>query len=473
MSRALWTSGQAQDATRGRTTKFWRAHGVSIDSRKIARDDLFIALKGPTNDGHDFVAKALAAGAVAAMVSRIPHGVAAGASLLVVDDTRRALEGLGVAARGRLRGTVIAVTGSVGKTGTKEALRQILSRQAPCWASAESYNNHWGVPLSLARTPQETRFGVYEAGMNHAGELGPLARLIRPDVAIITNVEAAHIAHFPSIEAIADAKAEIFDGIANRGAAVLNRDSPFFDRLLAAAGAKGVRQIFSFGNHPDSWARAIETMPAPTQSRVRAEIGGQRFEFVIGLPGRHWVMNSLAVLAAVHAAGGDVNAAVAALADLEAAPGRGRRIPVRLNGGRVVVIDESYNANPASMRAAFETLGLAHPGRGGRRIAILGDMRELGKDSARYHADLAPIIVENGIEVVYTAGPDMAALHQALPEARRGEHGETSSEIAPLITRALKSGDVVMVKGSHGSRMDIVVDAIAQAGTALSRIANG
>jgi len=457
----LWTSAAASVATGGRTNRDWRATGVSIDSRTIQPGDLFIALKGPTHDGHEHVAKALAAGANAAMVSRVPGDVPAYAPLLVVNDTMEALQALGRAARTRTGATIIAVTGSAGKTGTKEALKLAFSRQGPTAASAESHNNHWGVPLSLARMPGETAFGVFEIGMNHPGEISPLSALVRPHVAIVTTVEAAHIEFFPSVEAVADAKAEIFDGMAKTGAAVLNRDNPHFARLAAAARAQGLRRILGFGAHPESWARLVDAAPDAAGTAIMADIGFTRVAYRVGIPGRHWVMNSLAVLTAVAAAGANVGAAAAALVALEPAPGRGRRFEADVGGGRVIVIDESYNANPASMRAAIDALAAQRPARGGRRIAVLGDMRELGPDSARYHAALAEPLDKAGVDLVFTAGGDMAHLHEALPASRRGAHAANSKALAPILAAALRPGDVLMVKGSHGSRMDLVIAALA------------
>ena len=457
----LWTSAAASVATGGRPNRDWRASDISIDSRTVQPGDLFIALKGPTHDGHEYVAEALAAGANAAMVDRIPADVPAYAPLLVVNDTMEALHALGRAARTRTGATVIAVTGSAGKTGAKEALKLVFSSQGPTAASAESHNNHWGVPLSVARMPGETAFGVFEIGMNHPGEISPLSSLVRPHVALITTVEAAHIEFFPSVEAIADAKAEIFDGMARTGAAVLNRDNPHFERLAAAARARGLRRILSFGAHAEAWARLVDAAPDAAGTAITADIGFTRVAYRIGIPGRHWVINSLGVLAAVVASGANVAAAAAALVALQPAPGRGRRFEADVTGGRIAVIDESYNANPASMRAAIEALAAQRPGHGGRRIAVLGDMRELGAESGPYHTALAEPLDKSGIDLVFTAGTEMARLHDALPASRRGAHAANSKELAPIVAAALRPGDVVMVKGSHGSRMDFVIAALA------------
>jgi len=455
----LWTAGEAAGATGGRTTPGWAATGVSIDSRSLDSGDLFVAIKG-TRDGHEFVADALANGAAAAVVSRHPTGVAADAPLLHVDDTLAALNALGVASRARASGHIVAVTGSVGKTSTKEALRLAFGCQARTHASEASYNNLWGVPLSLARMPADAAFGIFELGMNHAGELGPLAKLVRPHVAIVTTVEPAHLAYFKNVAEIAAAKAEIFDGLEPGGIAILNRDNPYFRQLADAALGRGAARVLGFGANAEAWARLVSVAPGATASMVTAEIGGRTIAYKINAPGRHWVMNSLAVLATVGALGADLGRAGMALADLTPLRGRGQRHVVPFGGGTIEVIDESYNASPASMRAAIATLGAAAPGARGRRIAALGDMLELGPHSPRLHAQLAGAIAEAAIDLVFAAGPDMAHLDAALPAARRALHVEKSAElVAPLIA-ALRPGDVVMVKGSLGSRMGPVVAAL-------------
>src|SRR5579885_1217348 len=340
----LWTAAAAECATAGRSNRDWTASGVSIDSRTVAPGDLFVALAGPRFDGHDYAAQALAKGAAAAVVSRVPENVPTDAPLLRVADTQAALEGLGAMARRRTGAVVVGVTGSVGKSGTKEALRRAFERQGRTVASAGSLINQWGVPLSLARMPRETAFGVFEMGMNHPGEIDALARLVRPDVAVITTVEPAHLGFFSSVEAIADAKAEIFAGVGPRGAAVLNRDNPHYARLAAAAMAKGIVRILGFGQHPESLVRLIDCHLHATASAVTASVMGEIVDYCVAIPGRHWVMNSLAVLAAVKAAGGDVGAEAAALGAIEPMEGRGRRHRIDVRGGTAELIDESYNA---------------------------------------------------------------------------------------------------------------------------------
>ena len=458
----LWTAEDAAAATSGQATRPWSATGVSIDSRKVAPGDLFVAIKGPNFDGHDFVAKALEAGAAAALVSTVPPGVPGDAPLLAVEqDTLSALGDLGHVARLRTRARVVGVTGSVGKTGTKEALRHVLSAQGRTFATEGSLNNHWGVPLSLARMPEDSEFGVFELGMNHAGELGPLSRQVMPDVAVITTVEAAHLEFFDSVEAIADAKAEIFEGMNPNGVAVLNRDNPHFGRLLAAARTQGLSRIWSFGSHADADARLVDVSLHATCSAVTAVVRGERIQYSLALPGKHWVMNSLAVLLAVKALGADVAAAARALSTLKPVKGRGTSRRVNAAQGAFTLIDESYNASPAAMAATFAVLGRIDPGAGGRRIAVLGDMRELGDRADALHAGLAEPLRAARVDAVYACGPHMRALFDRLPAAMRGAWTETSAELAAILTGAVRGGDVVLVKGSLGSRMATVVDALS------------
>ena len=459
---ALWTAADLVSATGARAGGDFAVSGISIDSRTVARGDLFIGLRGENFDGHQFVAHALAAGAAAAMVDQVPEGLTSDARLLVVDDTLAGLTALGVAARGRTTATILGVTGSVGKTGTKEALRHVLSAQAPTHAATASFNNHWGVPLTLARMPPGTKYGVIELGMNHAGELTQLSRIARPHLALITTVEAAHLGFFPSVEAIADAKAEIFTGVEPGGAAVINRDNPHFARLAAAARSAGIGRIIGFGEHGGAEIRLIGSRLAATSSTVTASVMGETVRYTLSLPGRHWVMNSLGVLAAVTAIGGDVAKAAATLGSLPSLPGRGQRRMLALPQGTVEFIDESYNANPASMRAALAVLGASEPGPGGRRIAVLGTMRELGAEAERLHSELAAPVLAAKTDLVLTCGTDMNGLRAGLPERIRGPHRERSADLAPLVIAALKAGDIVMIKGSLGTRMaDIVKPLIA------------
>jgi UDP-N-acetylmuramoyl-tripeptide--D-alanyl-D-alanine ligase len=386
--------------------------------------------------------------------------LAAAAPLLVVDDVLDGLRDLARAARARLSGKVVAVTGSVGKTSTKEALRLVLSREGETHASAASYNNHWGVPLSLARCPADARFAVFELGMNHAGEIGPLSRLVRPDIAIITVIAPVHLEYFASVDAIADAKAEIFEGLMQGGVAILNRDNAQFGRLTDRAGAAGVARVVSFGEETGADARLIKCMLRPDSSTVQASILGDEVAYKLGAPGRHLVMNSLAVLAAAKLAGADLAISAMALADLQPASGRGTRITLDVRGDRALLIDESYNANPVSMAAAIALLGQAEPGPLGRRIAVLGDMLELGAQSDALHRGLAGAIVDHAVDLVFCAGPAMRNLWEALPSNRRGGYASSSSALEPQVLDAVSGGDAIMIKGSFGSKMTPIVKAL-------------
>ncbi len=456
----LWTSETASDATGGSVTRPWQATGVAIDSRAVGRGDLFVALAGPKRDGHDFVEAALTKGAVAAVVGRdrAPR-FAAGLPLLIVDDTQAALEALGRRARERSAARVVAVTGSVGKTGTKEALRLALEDQGPTAASVKSYNNQWGVPLSLARMAPDARFGVFEVGMNHPGEIAPLARLVRPDVALITTVEPVHLGHFPSIVAIADAKAEIFDGM-TAGTAVLNRDNPFYHHLAQAARARGVRRVVGFGAHPDATVRLIAAEIGAEASHITAMVGRERVTYVLNVPGKHWVSNSLGVLAVLDALGADVAAGARSLARLAPLPGRGERHRVNLGCGDLVVIDESYNCSPAALKAALQVLESAIPVRGGRRIAVLGDMAELGDQAPSMHAAFAACAKSKGIDLVFTVGKHMAHLRDALAPAMRAGHAADADGILGAVIEEVRAGDVVLVKGSRVIGLERVVAAL-------------
>jgi UDP-N-acetylmuramoyl-tripeptide--D-alanyl-D-alanine ligase len=435
--------------------------GISIDSRTLAPGDAFFAIQGDHRDGHDFVAAALASKAGLAVAaadrrSELPQDV----PLLVVPDVLSALRALAAAARARLQGKVIGVTGSVGKTGTKEALRLTLSQDGETHASAASYNNHWGVPLSLARCPASARYAVLEMGMNHAGEIEPLSRLARPHVVIITTVAPVHLEFFGSLAKIADAKAEIFLGLEAGGAAVIDRDNSQFAHLKRRARQAGLARIVSFGEHEGADARLIKCALHPGCSAVQADILGTELTYKIGAPGRHLVHNSLAVLAAAVLVGADLALAALALADFKPASGRGAAFEIDLPGGPATVIDESYNANPASMAAALALLGQRPVGARGRRIAVLGDMLELGPRGRALHRGLLAAVDANAIDLVFCCGPLMRALWRALPASRRGGYAEDSAALEPQVLSAVGAGDVVMVKGSLGSRMAPIVKAL-------------
>ena len=435
--------------------------GLSIDSRTIAPGEAYFAIKGDVHDGHAFVAAALKAGAALAVVEAAQRDkFAADAPLLVVEDVLAGLVDLAHAARARLEGQVIAVTGSVGKTSTKEALRHVLRAQGETHASAASFNNHWGVPLSLARCPASVRFGVFEIGMNHAGEIGPLVRMVRPHVAIITTVEPVHLEFFAGIEAIADAKAEIFEGVESGGAVVLNRDNSQFARLQSRAKKLGISRIVSFGADKKAEARLLDVSLHAACSAVHADILGHEVTYKLGMPGRHMAMNSLAVLAAASLAGADLALAALSLSQLEPAAGRGVRRTLEVASGEATLIDESYNANPASMAAALNVLGQAVIGPHGRRIAVLGDMLELGPTSAELHRSLNEAIKANHIDLVYCCGPLMRNLWDALSAGKRGGYADSAASLEAQAVGAIRAGDAIMIKGSLGSKMKTIVQAL-------------
>jgi len=434
--------------------------GISIDTRSIGKGEAFFAIHGDNRDGHDFVDAALKSGAGLAVVARAQSSRFADAPLLIVEDVLEALRDLARAARTRTQAKVIAVTGSVGKTGTKEALRLALAGDGETHVSAASYNNHWGVPLSLARCPQGGKYAVLEIGMNHAGEITPLTKLVRPHVAIITAVEPVHLEYFGSLEKIADAKAEIFSGIEPGGACVLNRDNGQYARLAASAKAAGVSRIVTFGAHADADAKLLRTSLQADSSTVEALILGENVTYKLGAPGRHVVLNSLAVLAAVVLVGADLALAALALVNLKPAAGRGVRARLRLPGGSALLIDESYNANPASMAAAIALLGQAPVEKSGRRIAVLGDMLELGPAGPELHRGLAGPLAAADVDLVFCSGPLMRSLWEALPSSRRGGYAETAAALEPAVLDAIRDGDAVMVKGSLGSKMGPIVKAL-------------
>ncbi|HZL30753.1 MAG TPA: UDP-N-acetylmuramoylalanyl-D-glutamyl-2,6-diaminopimelate--D-alanyl-D-alanine ligase [Pseudolabrys sp.] len=460
---ALWTIEDMAAAMRADKSGALPADiaGISIDTRTLARGEAFFAIQGDKRDGHEFVEGALKAGAGVAVVARAKRSMfATDAPLLLVDDVLEGLRDLARASRARSRAKIVAVTGSVGKTGSKEALRLALSADAETFASAASYNNHWGVPLSLARCPASAHYAVFEIGMNHAGEITPLVKLVRPHLAIITTVEPVHLEYFGSIEKIADAKAEIFSGIEPGGVAILNRDNNQYERLAGAARAAKVSRIVTFGENPAADARLMRHSLQAEQSCVQASILGQEVTYKLGAPGKHIILNSLAVLAAVSLVGADLALAALALNQLQAPTGRGARMTLRVPGGSALLIDESYNANPASMAAAIALLGQSAVGPQGRRIAVLGDMLELGSEGVPLHRALAQSLEMAKVDLVFCSGPLMHSLWQALPSGRRGGYAETASALEPAVLDAIRAGDAVMVKGSLGSKMGPIVKAL-------------
>lgn len=458
---ALWTSAAFAAAASGRLEGDPPADiaGVSIDSRTIGPGEAFVAIRGEQRDGHDFVAAALKQGAALAVVEEKRAPRATAPLLVVPDDPLAALERVALAARQRMRGKIVAVTGSVGKTGTTEMLRLALSALGPTHSPVGSFNNHWGVPLTLARMPAGTAYGIYEIGMNHAGEIQPLTRLVRPHVAIVTTVEPVHLAYFDSEAAIAEAKAEIFDGLEPDGVAILNRDNRWFDLVAERANERGAR-IVAFGEHPSADVRLDRVALQAEGSSVQAELFGQGVAYRLGAPGRHLVQNSLAVLAACHALDADMTRAMLALGQFRAPMGRGARLSLMHGAGPFTLIDEAYNANPASMRAALKLLGNAEPRGRGRRIAVLGDMLELGDESSSHHRGLAGPVEESGADLVFLAGPLMAELWRHLPEQRRGAYAERTEELEPILLETVGPGDVVMMKASLGIRLGPLVEAM-------------
>jgi UDP-N-acetylmuramoyl-tripeptide--D-alanyl-D-alanine ligase len=459
---ALWTSDEVAKALSPiAMSGAFEASGVTFDSRAVGKGDIFFAMTGDSTDGHRFVADALGRGAACAVVSRdVPD---ARGNLVKVGDTMKALVALGRAGRTRSDARVASVTGSVGKTSTKDALRAMLSAQAETSASTASFNNHVGVPISLARLPREARYGVFEIGMNHPGEIEPLARQVEAHVGVITNVGSAHIGHMGSEEATADEKSCLFAGMRPGAVAVLNRDSRHFPRLAARAKEFGVARIVAFGKDASAEARLVACDLQDRGSTVVANLHGQRIEYTLGAAGEHQVLNSLAALAVVEALGADVLKAASTLAEVKATPGRGARRRLKFGAGMVEFLDESYNANPASMAAMLAVLARTVPAPGGRRLLVMGDMRELGDQADAFHAGLADAVAASGATQVFLCGPHMKALWSKLAATQKGAYGADSAAIAGEVAAALKAGDVIAVKGSLGSKMKNVVDAILAA----------
>jgi UDP-N-acetylmuramoyl-tripeptide--D-alanyl-D-alanine ligase len=451
----LWTSADIATATNGAASAAFDVSGVTFDSREVGQGDLFVALTGETTDGHKFLDQAFDRGASGAIVSQdTPH------PNVRVSDTFAALEALAKASRARTSARIVGVTGSAGKTGTKEALFAALDRSPAKSAhrSVKSYNNHTGVPLSLARMPAEVDYGVFEMGMNHPGELAHLTTLVRPHVAIVTAIAPAHAAFFPDESAIADAKGEIFQGLEPDGVAIIPYDSPHRDRLAAAAAPHAARTV-TFGIDEGADVRAIEAVKAANGGTfVTARVGGRELSYTVSQPGKHWVSNSLAVLAAVDAVGGDLALAGLALADLGGLAGRGARFSVEIKGGRALVIDEAYNANPASMRMTLAVLGEEAAT---RKIAVLGEMRELGDKSDEYHAALAAPVRDAGVQLVILVGEKMQPLAEALEGQVEIVHVPDAAAARDRLMATLEAGDAVLIKGSNGVGLAAVVAALA------------
>jgi len=462
----LWTRDEVLAATGGSGRGAdWTADGVVIDSRKVEHGDLFVALPGERVDGHDYVASAIEAGAAAGLVSHLPAGANENTPLVEVPDVLDGLVALATAARARSAARIAAVTGSVGKTGSKEMLAACLATLGRAQANAGNLNNHIGAPLSLARLRAETEFAVFELGMNHADEIRPLTRMVRPHAALITTVEPVHIEFFDSVEAIADAKAEILEGIEPGGAAVLNADNRHFDRLCQRASEAGVARIVSFGTAETADARLLYFRAEDGGTRVSASIAGERHDWTVGGAGEHWARNSLGVVATLHALGVDIAACLPALASVGPSRGRGARLEIVTEGGPITLLDESYNASPPAVRAALAVFAGIEPRAHGRRVAVLGDMRELGDAAAEAHAGLRDAVVEAKPDRVFLVGPEMTALRRVLPAGMVAAHGDRSEDIAEAIAASLGPGDVVLVKGSLGTNMKPIVQAIEALGS--------
>ncbi len=472
MTGSLWTAYEAAAATGGAlcarggeddnwAAEEWSAGGISIDTRNLKPGEIFVALRD-ARDGHEFLKSAFDAGAAAALVARAPEDAPEGAPLLVVNDTLEGLRDLAIAARMRNFGKRIAVTGSVGKTSTKEILRGILSPAGAVHAADKSFNNHWGVPLTLARMPMHADYGVFEIGMNHAGEITPLAALVRPHAAIVTTVAAAHLEFFKSIEEIAEAKSEIFSGLANGGIAVLPFDNPHYELLKKRAEQAGSAGFVSFGEKPGADFQLLDYTATGAGGRIKAKIKNQTQTFDVGIPGRHQAGNILAALAAVDAVGAPLEPAIAALSTLTPAEGRGARATIKADRGEATLIDESYNANPASMAAAISLLGAAQVAPGGRRIAVLGQMLELGPDGPSLHAALADALVAARVDRVYAAGELMRHLWDALPPEMRGLYADNAVALVGPVQVEIAAGDVVMVKGSNASQVSAIARALQE-----------
>jgi UDP-N-acetylmuramoyl-tripeptide--D-alanyl-D-alanine ligase len=475
LSEVLWSGETLLQATGGRPLGRLpeAVTGISIDTRTLAPGEAYFAIKGEVHDGHDFATAALAAGASVLVVSeaRLPALGRLQVPMVVVDDTLKALERLGAAARARSKAKIVAVTGSAGKTTTKEMLRHALSPFGKVHASDRSFNNHWGVPLTLARLPADADFAVFEIGMNHPGEIRPLVKLVRPQIAIVTLIAAAHLGYFKSLEEIARAKAEIFEGLEPAGTAIVNRDDAHYGLLEKLAKAAGVKTVAGFGEHLRAKFRLVSSEPVADGTAFVAHIAGKDVTGVLGAPGRHMMQNALAVLGVVATLGLDVRAAAGRLATLAAERGRGQRIALEVKGGTATLIDESYNANPASMRAAIALLDEAAVGKGGRRIAVLGDMLELGDHSQALHGELAEVLAQSKADVVFLGGKEMRALSERMEAGRLAAHRESADDLAPIVAKAIAAGDVVMVKASNSIGFARIVSALKTQFAAKGRAA--
>ncbi|ODT79291.1 MAG: hypothetical protein ABS76_20770 [Pelagibacterium sp. SCN 64-44] len=459
MTPPLFTIDAILEATGGRAegVEAEAINSISIDSRELGPDALFVAIKGDRFDGHDFVDIVLANGAVAALVS---EGRGTGPGRVVVPEALGGLRGLARAARARSRGFIVGVTGSVGKTTTKEALRVVFEAAGQTHASIKSFNNHWGVPLMLARMPETAQFGIFEMGMNAPDEIRPLSRLVRPHVAVITSIAPAHLEKLGSLENIARAKAEIFEGLEPGGAAVINADHPQINLLLEAAAAAGITRIVTFGFARGADWQILDPTSAADHSFATILQGEARYELALGVAGRHMLSNACAALAVAHLAGIEPEVALQALAGFGAQPGRGARRVLGQADRALLLIDESYNANTASVAAALDVFS-AVEAPGGRKVVVLGDMLELGEEAAALHAGLAEAVRASGAGRVHLVGRHVGALAAALPPGLVASHSPTAEQAEDVIVGDLAYGDAVMIKGSNGVGLARIVNAIA------------
>lgn len=453
--KIIWKSSEAENATGGKASCKWNATGVSIDSRKIEAGDLFIAIPGERFDGHNFVKDALNMGAAAAIVTHIPDGITDAAPLLIVKNIMNALQDLGRFSRNRMKGKIIGVTGSVGKTSTKEMLGLAFKGQGKIYLTEGNLNNHYGLPLSLARMPANTNFGIFEIGMNHPGEITPLSKLATPDVSIITTVEAVHLEFFKSVTEIADAKAEIFDGMKARSTAVLNFDNQYYNKLAKAAKLSDLK-IISFGEKEGADFHIISYEEKSGKSLIKLSTDNNIISYSLGMTGKHQAINSAGVLAVVSAAGGDVKKATANLAKFEAKSGRGKVFDINYQNKLITIIEDCYNASPASVTAALDNLGRQKTK--GRKILVLGDMFELGKDGPELHKNLSKKLLENNIDLLFTAGELTLNLYNAIPNVKKGGTAKDSESLGIVLANSLEAGDIVLVKGSRSMKMEKVIN---------------
>jgi len=462
--KLIWSSKDVLNAVSGRCLHMqnWTANGISIDSRTTQENDLFIAIKGDSFDGHDYIAKAFENGACAAIVSKQPSQVPSDAPLIFVQDTFIALQDIGNAGRARSNAKIIGVTGSVGKTSTKEMLQLMLGCIDDTYANVGSFNNHWGVPLSLARLPSEAKFGIFEMGMNHAGEMEDLTKKVKPDVVIINNIEEVHLEFFKSTKYIADAKAEIFQGMGKSGIAVLNKDTKHYERLVSSAKKQGIKKIYSFGYNEKSDAKLIDIKIKGSTTDVTAKIFGKKKNFSIGAAGEHLALNSLGCLMICSALDVDLDQCIKALIAYRDPKGRGTTQTININNDQsFILIDQSFNASPISTKSAINVLGKTETSStSSRKIVILGDMGELGENAKELHISLLSPITENKIDVVHCCGKIMKNLYDKLPDFIKGKFCETSEELAKIISNEIQDGDIVMVKGSKATKMDKIITAL-------------